>query len=73
MTLTTILAEPDEEIATLEQARSVLNGGSTKGRERPKAVAAIARPAKKRNVPPEGRKRIIEAVKRRWAGKKTSK
>jgi hypothetical protein len=36
------------------------------------AVAATAKPAKKkkRKLTPEGRKRIAEAVKRRWAAQK---
>jgi hypothetical protein len=67
MTLKTILAELDEQIARFKQARSVLNGGSGGRPGRPRAAAAITKPAKKRNVSPEGRERIVEAVKRRWA------
>jgi len=42
---------------------------------RPKKAVAVAapaavKPAKKRKLSPEGRKRIVEAMKRRWAAKK---
>jgi len=69
-----ILAQIDREIAQLQQARSLLSGESAKA---PKKAAAAAAPAakktavkKKRNLTPEGRKRIAEAVKRRWAEQK---
>jgi hypothetical protein len=44
---------------------------------RPKKAAAVApaatKPAKKkRNLSPEARKRIVEAVKKRWAAKKAA-
>ncbi len=61
-----ILAQIDREIAQLQRARALLNGaGTTKT-----AAAAPAKKTKrkkKRNLTPEGRKRIAEAVKRRWA------
>jgi hypothetical protein len=64
-----ILAEIDREIAQLQQARALLSGSAA-----PKAKRTAAAPAakkrgrkKKRNLTPEGRKRIVEAVKRRWA------
>jgi len=64
-----ILAEIDREIAQLQQARAVLSDAAA-----PKAKKSAAAPAakkrgrkKKRNLSPEGRKRIAEAVKRRWA------
>ena len=67
------LAEIDDEIARLQQIRSALTGigGVTTGkrRGRPKGSTNAAKPAKrkKRNLSPEGRKRIAEAMKRRWA------
>jgi hypothetical protein len=68
MRLTAILAELDAEIATLEQARALLTTETERGRGRPKSVATMEKPAKKkRNLGPEGRKRIAEAVKKRWA------
>jgi len=67
-----ILVQIDHEIAQLQRARILLAGGVA---ATPKKVAAV--PAtkkhtkkKKRNLSPEGRKRIAEAVKRRWAEQK---
>jgi hypothetical protein len=51
-----ILAQIDSEIAQLQQARALLAGTT---------VAS-----KKTAATPEGRKRIAEAVKRRWAEQK---
>lgn len=73
MGLTGILAEIDQEIAKLTQARALLSDGTVakRGPGRPKANIAVAKPTKKkRNLSPEGRKRIAEAVKRRWAAQK---
>lgn len=66
-----ILAELDEETGRLERARSLLAVGAKRGPGRPKGSATLEKPAKKkRNLSPEGRKRIVEAVKRRWAAQK---
>jgi len=68
-----ILTQIDHEIAQLQRARTLLAGGVA---VRPKKVAtapATKKPTKKkkkRNLSPEGRKRIAEAVKRRWAEQK---
>jgi hypothetical protein len=81
MALSDILASIDREIAQLQQARALLSGSAVvvakKKAGRPRKVdakpaPAIAKPAKKtkRNLSPEGRKRIAEAVKRRWAAQK---
>jgi hypothetical protein len=79
MALKDILAEIDEEIARLQQAKSLLASADVsvtpvRRRGRPKKDAAsptLAKPAKKkRNLSPEGRARIAEAVKRRWASQK---
>jgi len=80
MALSDILATIDSEIAQLQKARALLTGtaapAAKKRPGRPKKVAAevvpAAKPAKKRkrNLSPEGRKRIAEAVKRRWAAQK---
>jgi len=69
-----ILASIDREIALLQQARTLLAGASAVtakkkvGRPKKEVFVAAAKPAKKkkRNLTPEGRKRIAEAVKRRW-------
>jgi conjugal transfer/entry exclusion protein len=69
-----ILVEIDHEIAQLQQARALLAGRAPAAA--PKKAAAAAKPAKKgkkkRHLTPEGRKRIAEAVKRRWAEQKKS-
>lgn len=75
MGVSEILASIDREIALLEQARALLSGGTggkKVGRPRKNAVAAPAagKKTKKRNLTPEGRKRIAEAVKRRWEAQK---
>jgi hypothetical protein len=58
-----ILTQIDREISQLKQARAMLEGGPVSSSTTPK----------KRNLTPEGRRRIAEAVKRRWAlEKKTS-
>jgi len=84
MALSDILSSIDWEISQLQQARALLSGASSPfikrkaGRPKrveAKAVQAIVAPTatprtKKRNLSPEGRKRIAEAVKRRWAKQK---
>jgi hypothetical protein len=66
-----ILAELDKEIARLQQARTLLSGEAVRKRGPVKKKAAGAKPApKKRKLTPEGRKRIAEAMKRRWAERK---
>jgi hypothetical protein len=78
MAVQEILAQIDAEIARLQQARALLGAtGVRKARRgRPKLNAdalLLSRPAKKkRNLSPEGRARIAEAVKRRWAKQKAS-
>ena len=61
-----ILSTIDREIAILQQARALLTGESA---VRP-GKAGVTFPAntskKKRRLTPEGRRRIAEAVKRRW-------
>lgn len=62
-----ILAQIDREIAQLQKARDLLAGFQGGAKSKP----AAAKPArKKRRLTPEGRKRIAEAVKRRWAEQK---
>jgi hypothetical protein len=74
-----MIAGIDAQIRKLQEARAALESVSspdaaTKGtRGRPKgsktAVVKVAAPAKssKRKLSPEGRKRIADAMKRRWA------
>jgi hypothetical protein len=69
-----IIAELDAQIAKLQQARALLAGTTTPaaGRGRPKGsknagAAAPATAPRKRKLSPEGRKRIADAMKKRWA------
>jgi hypothetical protein len=82
MAISDILASIDHEIAQLQQARALLGGGAApaakKSAGRPKKVTVVTPAAtklakkKKRNISPEGRKRIAEAVKKRWAAQKAA-
>jgi hypothetical protein len=70
MQLSKILAEIDLEIARLEQAKSILSGDYVPAVKKPRKAKAVevepTKRKKKRNLSPEGRKRIAEAVRRRW-------
>jgi hypothetical protein len=76
MGVSEILAAIDSEIAQLQQARALLAGQAAPKKKpgRPAkgtTAPAAAKPRKnKRNLTPEGRKRISEAVRRRWAAQK---
>ena len=66
-----LLSLIDVEIANLQKAKEVLLGVSKRqpaGPRRPKAGVAVSK--RKRNLTPEGRARIAEAVKQRWARQK---
>jgi len=66
-----ILAQIDREIVQLQQARALLGGKAAAALKKAAAAPAAKKPIKKkRNLTPEGRKRIAEAVKRRWAEQK---
>ena len=81
--MTEVISKIDEEIAKLQQARSLLAGAGSStqpksGRGRPKGsknaaptAASTAAQAgtkqKKRQLSPEGRKAIADAMKKRWA------
>jgi hypothetical protein len=60
-----ILVEIDNEIARLQQARNLLAGQSVRGAKRGRAAAKRA--PSKRRMSAEGRRKIAEAMKRRWA------
>ena len=70
MGVSEILAQIDHEIAQLQQARALLGGAGATKTKKPVTSAAKKVVKKKRNLTPEGRKRIAEAVKRRWAEQK---
>lgn len=68
-----IIAELDQEIARLREARALLAGetsGKPKRGRRPGSATAPKKAAGKRNLTPEGRKRISEALRRRWAARR---
>lgn len=77
MEVTSIIAEIDMQIQKLQQARDLLAGTGAeeaprRGPGRPKGSKAASTTAastegRKRKLSPEGRKRIAEAMKRRWA------
>ena len=77
MAIHDIIAQIDAEIAHLQQAKSLLTATSPRRAGRPKKVAAESLASKtakkKRNLSPEGRARIAEAAKRRWAAQKATK
>jgi hypothetical protein len=72
-----IIAQIDAQIAKLQQARALLAGtpAGKAGRGRPKgsknaAKTAAPKKAVKRKLSPEGRKRIADAMKKRWADRR---
>jgi hypothetical protein len=88
MGVSEILATIDSEIAQLQRAKALLSGAAPTAKRkasrpkkktgRPKKVAAVVpaavKPArkKKRHLSAEGRKRIAEAAKKRWAAQKAA-
>jgi hypothetical protein len=79
-----IISEIDAQISKLQQARALLAGTTAAavrtGPGRPKgskntAAAPATKSPRKRKLSPEGRKRIADAMKKRWAErrKQTSK
>ena len=72
MGISQILAQIDREIALLQHARRMLAGKDAKpaAASRPATKRVSAATKKKRNLTPEGRRRIAEAVRRRWAEQK---
>jgi hypothetical protein len=74
-----LVQEIDSEISRLQQARALLTGEPTKRSPgRPKAAptpvhktaAAPKKGTRKRRLSPEGRKRIADAMRKRWAERK---
>ncbi|HEX3662111.1 MAG TPA: hypothetical protein VHU89_11800 [Acidobacteriaceae bacterium] len=70
-----IVAELEKEIARLKEARALLAGGGSpvaakRKPGRPAGAATVRRKSGKRRLTPEGRKRISEALKRRWAARR---
>ena len=79
MEVSRIIAEIDAQITKLQQARALLAGTTEKtaqkGPGRPRgrkantstASSSTASTTRKRKLSPEGRKRIADAMKKRWA------
>lgn len=70
MEVTRIIAEIDAQIQKLQQARALLADASQPARSnrgRPKGTTNAASGRRKRKLTPEGRKRIADAMKKRWA------
>ncbi len=86
MDVNRILSELDSEIARLQQIRAALSGvagsaatasaaprrGRPKGSKNATTVAKTTASVskKKRQLSPEGRKRIADAMKKRWADRR---
>jgi uncharacterized protein with WD repeat len=71
MSIESILAQIDQEIARLTQARKLLEsaGAAVAVRER-KPKTRAAKPRKARVLSAEARKRIADAQRKRWAAQK---
>ena len=75
MEVSRIVTEIDAQIAKLQQARALLAGTiapvTRTGPGRPKgaksATTSVQAAPRKRKLSPEGRKRIADAMKKRWA------
>lgn len=74
MDVSRLVQEIDAEISRLQQARALLSGDSARrGPGRPKSATVGAAPnrrRRKRRLSPEGRKRIADAMRKRWAERK---
>jgi hypothetical protein len=70
-----IISQIDNEIARLQQARSLLAGLSTnkRGSGAPASANPIQPKPKKRTLSPAARKRIADAQRKRWAAQKAIK
>ncbi len=81
MSVSEILASVDREIELLKQVRALLAGSGAAAPAKKQAAASkvAEKPAKKggarkkRRLSPEGRKRIAEAVRRRWEAQRKAK
>lgn len=71
MQVNRIVQEIDAEISRLQQARTLLLGGSTAAAAKKKSAghSSAAKPVagRKRRLSAEGRKRIADAMRKRWA------
>lgn len=79
MEVSRIIAEIDDQISKLQQARNLLSGsepvkrngpGRPKGSKNATSLSQASTPAHKRKLTPEGRKRIADAMRKRWADRR---
>lgn len=73
--LTSIIARLEEQKSAIERALSALkelDGSRNESREAKAPTPRNVRTKRKRRITPEGRKRLAEAMKRRWAVKRTA-
>ena len=73
MGVSEILIQIDHEIAQLQRARALLASGFGAAHKKVAATPAVKKTykkRKKRHLSPEGRQRIAEAAKLRWAEQK---
>jgi hypothetical protein len=71
MSIESIIAQIDAEIAQLTEARNQLAPkGAVSGKPAKPAVTKLGRPRKRRALSEEARKRIADAQRRRWAAQK---
>lgn len=72
MSIESILAQLDSEIARLTQVRSLLaNSGKVNAKiAQAKAAVKAPKPRRKRVLSPEARKRIADAQRKRWAAQR---
>jgi hypothetical protein len=74
MSIESILAEIDAEIARLTQVRSLLAGSRAVTSSGPKSSTSKGpRKKKKRVLSADARKRIADAQRKRWAAQKAKK
>ena len=66
MQVSQIVREIDHEIARLQEARNLLAGGSGAAGNRAGKKASSRPSSSGRKLSPEGRRKIAEAMKRRW-------
>ena len=71
MSIETIIAQIDAEIAQLTQARNLLaTKGAVSAKPTKSATTKLGRPKKRRVLSADARKRIADAQRRRWAAQK---
>jgi hypothetical protein len=71
MSIESIVAQIDAEIAQLTQVRNLLTTkGAVSAKPAKSAPAKLGRPKKRRVLSADARKRIADAQRRRWAAQK---